>query len=137
MDAKTGYSTMVTGSKNAAATNEELSKKISAGQGRKSTHGANWTSVNINAIVDRFAPGATPQVVRGKVKYVSSNGRYEIIADIGGGYLRIYDNLKRCHVDAYGNDVRNYIDNRGKQHGRSPSEQKALTHFRILKREEM
>ena len=31
MDAKTGYSTMVTGSKSAAATNEELNKKITAG----------------------------------------------------------------------------------------------------------
>ena len=137
MDAKTGYSTMVTGSKSAAATNEELNKKITAGQGRKVTYGQNWTSVNINTIVDRFTPGATPQVINGKVKYISSNGRYEIIADIGGGYLRIYDHRKGCHIDAYGNDVRNYIDSRGKQHGRSPSEQKVLTHFRILKREEM
>ena len=137
MDAKTGYSTMVTGSKSAATTNEELNKKITAGQGRKVTYGQNWASVNINTIVDRFTPGATPQVINGKVKYISSNGRYEIIADIGGGYLRIYDHHKGCHVDAYGNDVRNYIDSRGKQHGRSPSEQKVLTHFRILKREEM
>jgi hypothetical protein len=66
-----------------------------------------------------------------------SDGRYKIFADIGGGYLRIYDTQKRCHVDAYGNDVRNYVDSRGKQHGRSKAEQKALTHFRILKREEM
>lgn len=137
MDAKTGYSTTVTGTKEAAQTDDALNKKITAGHIRKEEHSSNWTSVNINTIIDRFAPGATPQVVRGKVKYVSSNGRYEIIADIGGGYLRIYDNLKRCHVDAYGNDVRNYIDDRGKQHGCSPSEQKALTHFRILKREEM
>jgi hypothetical protein len=137
MDAKTGYSTMVTGSKSAATTNEELNKKITAGQGRKVTYGQNWTSVNINTIVNRFTPGTTPQVINGKVKYISSNGRYEIIADIGGGYLRIFDHHKECHVDAYGNDVRNYIDSRGKQHGRSPSEQKVLTHFRILKREEM
>ena len=61
MDAKTGYSTMVTGSKSAATTNEELNKKITAGQGRKAIHGANWTSVNINTIVDRFTPGAAPE----------------------------------------------------------------------------
>ena len=137
MDVKTGYSTMVTGSKIAAETNEELNKKIIAGQGRKARYGQNWTSVNINTIVDRFTPGATPQVVNGKVAYVSSDGRYKVFADIGGGYLRIYDTYRRCHVDAYGNDVRNYIDDRGKQHGRSSSKQKALTHFRILKREEM
>jgi len=128
---------MVSGSKSAAATNAELNKRITAGQGRKATYGQNWTSVNINTIVDRFTPGATPQVVNGKVKYISSNGRYEIIADIGGGYLRIYDKDKGCHVDAFGNDVRNYTDDRGKQHGNSHSRQLALTHFRILKREEM
>ena len=137
MDTKTGYSTLVTGSKSAAATNEELNKKITAGQSRKETYGKDWTSVNINMIVDRFTPGATPQVINSKVNYISSNGRYEIIADIGGGYLRIYDHHKGCHVDAGGNDVRNYIDSRGKQHGRSKAEQQALTHFRILKREEM
>lgn len=96
MDAKTGYSTMVTESKNAATTNEELNKKIAAGQVRKVTYGQNWTSVNINTIVNRFTPGATPQVVNGKVKYISSNGRHEIIADIGGGYLRIFDHHKGC-----------------------------------------
>ncbi|MGM9665611.1 MAG: hypothetical protein ACI3XX_03625 [Eubacteriales bacterium] len=137
MDAKTGYSTMVSGSKSAAATNEELNKKITAGHDRKEIHSANWTSVNINTIVDRFTPGASPELVNGKVVYISSNGRYEVIADIGGGYLRIYDHRIGYHVDAYGNDVRNYTDDRGKQHGNSPSKQLALTHFRILKREEM
>ena len=136
MDAKTGYSTMVTGAKNAAATNEELNKKITAGQGRKAIHGANWTSVNINTIVDRFTPGAAPELVNGKVKYVSTDGRYEVVADIGGGYLRIFDNRIGHYVDEYGRDVRNYTDN-GKQHGRSKADQMASTHFRILKREEM
>ena len=137
MDVKTGYSTLVTGSKIAAETNEELNKKIIAGQGRKARYGQNWTSVNINTIVERFTPGATPQVVNGKVKYVSADGVYEILADIGGGYLRITDNRKKCNVDAYGNDVRNYTDDRGKQHGRRKADQQALTHFKILKKEEM
>lgn len=137
MDAKTGYSTLVKGSKNATATNDDLNKKISAGHNRKEMYSANWTSVNINTIVEQFTPKATPEVVNGKVVYTSSDGRYKVFADIGGGYLRIYDMKKRCYVDAFGNDVRNYTDSRGKQHGRSSSEQKALTHFRILKREEM
>lgn len=137
MDAKTGYSTIVTGAKNAAATNDELNRKIEAGHGRKEEYSSNWTSVNINTIVERFAPDATPTVKKGKVLYSSLDGRYEVAADIGGGYLRIYDRQRKIYVDAYENDVRNYKDNRGKQHGRSSSEQKALTHFRILKREEM
>jgi hypothetical protein len=137
MDAKTGYSTMVIGSKIAAETNEELNKKITAGQGRKAKFGINWTSVNINTIVDRFTPGATPELVNGKVVYISSDGRYEIAADIGGGYLRIFDHHLGYNVDANGNDVRNYTDDRGKKHGRSHSKQLEITHFRILKREEM
>ena len=137
MDIKTGYSTLVSGAKNAATTNAELNKKIVAGHQRKETYGNNWPSVNINEIVERFAPGAIPKVVNGKVIYFSSDGRYEITADIGGGYLRIFDHVNGYHVDAKGNDVRNYVDARGKQHGRSRSEQKALTHLRILKREEM
>lgn len=76
-------------------------------------------------------------MVNGKVIYISLNGRYEIVADIGGGYLRIYDNKFGCYVDAYGKDVRNYIDHNGKQHGRTHSKQLALTHFKIFKREEM
>ena len=137
MDVKTGYSTMVTGSKIAAETNEELNKKIIAGQGRKARYGQNWTSVNINTIVERFTPGATPQVVNGKVIYISTDGKYEVAADIGGGYLRIRDQHQSYHVDAHGNDVRNYTDDNGKQHGRSHSKQLEITHFRILKREEM
>lgn len=74
---------------------------------------------------------------QGKVKYTSSDGKYEVVADIGGGYLRIYDHSKKCYVDAYGNDVRNYTDEKGKQRGRKKADRMALTHFRILKREEM
>lgn len=137
MDAKTGYSIMVKGSKNAAETDDDLNKKIIAGNNRKDLHGTNWASVNINTIVDRFAPGATPTINQGKVLYASLDGRYEIVADIGGGYLRIYDHINNCYVNDYGNDVRNYTDKKGKKHGRSKSEQMSLTHFRILKREEM
>lgn len=137
MDAKTGYSTIATGSKNAATTNDELNRKITAGHARKEEHSSNQTSVNINTIIDRFTPEAIPSVNEGKVSYTSSDGRYEVVADIGGGYLRVYDHRRKCYVDTYGNDVRNYTDKKGKQHGRSKSEQMSLTHFRILKREEM
>lgn len=59
--------------------------------------------------------------------------------------FKIAENLQKALVDAgvrftvdeYGRDVRNYTDNNGKQHGRSKADQKASTHFRILKREEM
>lgn len=137
MDAKTGYSTIVKGAKKAAEDSEELNKRVIAGQNRKEKYVSNWSEVNINSIVDRFAPETSPEIDNGKVVYSSSDGRYKIIADIGGGYLRIYDSIMECYVDAYGNDVRNYVDENGKQHGCNHSKQMALTHFRILKREEM
>ncbi len=137
MDAKTGYSNIVNGSKKAAVADVVLNNSISAGHNRKEVHGENWSATNINNVVDKFTPNATPIIKNNKVIYNSTDDRYEVVADIGGGYLRIYDNKKKCYVDLDGEDVRNYTDKRGKKHGRKKTEQQALTHFRIFKREEM
>lgn len=136
MDVKTGFSAQVKNSKSAAEIDKELNRAIIAGEGRKETYSKNWSIVDINDIVERFAPGVTPKLENGKVTYTSEDGRYEVAADIGGGYLRIVDNVLNCNVDAFGNDVRNYTDENGRQHGRSHSEQMALTHFRIRKKGE-
>lgn len=137
MDVKTGFSAQVKNSKSAAEIDKELNRAIIAGEGRKETYSKNWSIVDINDIVERFTPNVTPKVEKGKVRYKSIDGRYEILADIGGGYLRIFDHVLKCNVDAFGNDVRNYTDENGKQHGRAKSKQRELTHFRIKKREEM
>ena len=45
--------------------------------------------------------------------------------------------LENQYVGLNGENMHNYVDSRGKQHGRSKADYNAVTHFRILKREEM
>ena len=55
------------------------------------------------------------------VKYVFEGERYEVKADMASGYLRIYDKVARSYVTLDG----------------IPSDDLELTHFKILRREEM
>ena len=137
MDYKTRYSRGVELAKNEAKIEAELQQKISQGHTRKEVYGENWATVNINDVVDRFTPGAEPFRNGGKMVFVSADGKYGIYADIGGGYLRIYDFASRQYVGLNGENMHNYTDSSGKQHGRSKGDFNAVTHFRILKREEM
>ena len=137
MDYKTRYSRGVGLAKEEAKQEAELQKKISQGHTRKEVYGGNWAAVNINDVINRFTPGTEPIRVGGKMVFVSDNGKYGIYADIGGGYLRIYDFTSKQYVGLHGESMHNYTDARGKQHGRSKAEFNAVTHFRILKREEM
>ena len=137
MDYKTGYSKGVSLAKSEAQEEAALQKKIANGHSRKEVYGSNWQSVNINDVVHRFTPGAEPMRINGKMVYVSNNGQYGIYADIGGGYLRIYDFKSKQYVGLNGENMHNYTDSAGKKHGRKKSDFNAVTHFRILKREEM
>ena len=137
MDYKTRYSRGVELAINEAKIEAELQKKISQGHARKEVYGGNWKTVNINDVIDRFTPGAEPIRIGGKMVFVSNDGRYGVYADIGGGYLRIYDFTSKQYVGLNGESMHNYTDSKGKQHGRSKSDYNAVTHLRILKREEM
>lgn len=88
---------------------------------RKAQHADNWakTSVNINEIVDAFAPNAS--ILDAGVKYIFQGKDYNVVADLVSGYLRIFDNVRKVYVDLNGHYQKN------------PD----LTHFRILKREEI
>jgi len=137
MDYKTEYSMGVGLAKTEAQEEAALQKKIANGHSRKEVYGSNWEAVNINNVVHRFAPDAKPMRINGKMLYVSGDGRYGIYADIGGGYLRIFDFKTNQYVGLNGESMRNYTDSTGKQHGRKKSDFNAVTHFRILRREEM
>lgn len=137
MDYKTKYSEAVGLAKNEAQEEASLQKKIENGHKRTDVYGNNWKSVNINDVIDKFAPGAEPIRVRGKMVFISDDGKYGVYADIGGGYLRIFDFTLKQYVGLNGENLRNYTDSAGKQHGRKKAEFNALTHFRILKREQM
>lgn len=120
-DAKEGYSeaaqyfVQVT-----TAQNDALRHAYEHSKWRESQYGKDWEdrSVNINVIVDMFAPGS-----RGRasgMKYVFEGPEADVIADMSTGYLRIRNRT-----------TRQWLKLNGKPESRPE------THFKILKRGEM
>ena len=142
-DMKGLYHNKVLQQKEAAILDSELLADIEHGHNRSEKYKESWQKVNINDFINRFTPNPTMKIDGNKMMWTGSDGKYRITADIGGGYCRLedYQYFLRTHnhlyLDINGKDVRNYKDERGKQHGRSSKEQEALTHFKILHREEM
>lgn len=143
MDVKAQYS-MASAEQRAEAAERLLSgdgilaRAFARGTARAALYRQNWREVDINEIIAKFAPGAKPKKSGVKVHFVDPQGRYEVIADSAGGYLRIQDirhfpKKTRVFVDLNGNDVR-YILIDGKPEPRSKDSAMRLTHFRIKKR---
>lgn len=141
MDAKARYTDGVYTRKIEALENLELNMIIAKGIERAQRYKQNWTAVNINDIVERFASGSEPEYKNGKIIFSSEDGKYSVVADVGGGYLRIWDLSKKTSRPQYlnldGSDGHNYVGPDGKIHGKSKAMYNETTHFRIKKREEM
>ena len=142
-DMKGLYHNKVVQQKVAALLDSELKSKISEGHGRSERYKQSWQKVNINDFLKQFTPEPAIRVHGNKISWTGKDGKYKITADIGGGSCRLEDNQywlkthKHLYLDINGKDVRHYKDEKGKQHGRPSKEQEALTHFKILHREEM
>lgn len=130
MDNKKQYSSKVALQKYVAEKHPDLMATIKAGKRRSELWSNQWDTVDINEIVEKFAPGANAEIKGGKIYF--SSDRYDVVADIGGGYLRIRDKKIGAYVNQNGDDVRNEVVD-GKIRGRSKSEQMRLTHFAIKK----
>lgn len=139
-DAKTDYSNSVVEQKNNAKTDSELAKKIENGFARKEKYGAGWGKVNLNELINRLAPGVKGQAFMGKIIFPNPEKGIAVVTDVSG-YARVEDISRKTkgnqYLDIYGNDVHNFVDKNGKQHGRSKAEFNKLTHYIIMKREEM
>jgi len=137
------YHNKVLQQKEAAILDSELLADIEHGHNRSGKYKESWQKININDFINRFTPDPTMEIDGNKMMWTGSDGKYRITADIGGGYCRLEDyqyflrTKNHLYFDINGKDVRNYKDERGKQHGRPSKEQEALTHFKILHREEM
>ena len=83
-------------------------------------HNKSWEKqkVNLNEIIDKFAPVFTANEHGSKMIFYGK--KYNVIADMASGYLRIYDKSLREYVKIDG----------------TPGNDKS-THFKIKKREEM
>lgn len=140
MTKKQMYSKKVAQQKTAAQTDANLAQKILEGQRRAADFKQNWQSVDLNAIVEKFAPGSTPTVSPdngNKVYYQTPGSPIRVVADLGGGYCRIEDwssgGRKPQCLDINGNNGHNYVDEHGKTHGRSHADYNQATHYRIKK----
>lgn len=140
MTSKEMYSDNVAKQKAAAQADKRLAQKITEGKRRASDYKQNWQSVDINEIVAKFAPNATPSFSPdngNKVYYQTPGSPIRVVADLGGGYCRIEDWSAGGHkpqcLDINGNNGHNYKDKNGKTHGRSHAEYNQATHFRIKK----
>ena len=140
-DAKERYSDGVATRKIEAMADEHLMKKIAEGIHRASKHKHEWESVDINDVVEKFAPGAEPVFKDGKISFTNADRTIAVVCDVGGGYLRVQDLSANTKFPQYlnldGTNGHNYRDSKGKIHGRNKSEYNKATHFRIKKREEM
>lgn len=138
-DAKGEFRHNVWAQKQNAFFDSDLAKKITLGMKRAEKYKDNWESVNINTFVDKFTPNPIIAVDKGKLTFLSRDGKMAIIADLGGSYCRLADlsGSKICYLDINGNNPNNYKDSYGKQHGRNRSERQKVTHFRIQKWAEM
>lgn len=87
---------------------------------REKKHNESWEKqkVNLNEIIDTFAPDF--EAKEHGAKMIFYGDRYNVIADMASGYLRIYDNTLKEYVKLDG----------------TPGNDKH-THYKIMKREEM
>lgn len=120
-DSKTPYSTV----SNYYVTTTVPSSSVDQGRydrskERERKYNDNWNKqkVNINEIVDKFAPGSTGRVEG--VKFIFQGPNYTVKADMASGYLRIMDNSSEKYLKLDG----------------TPGNREE-THFKIKKREEM
>lgn len=88
---------------------------------REGKHNAEWlkSKVNLNDVCDRFAPGDRGHVEKGK--FIFEGARYNVVADMSVGYLRIWDKQLKAYVT---------LDGLPDKHNRH-------SHYKILRREEM
>lgn len=140
-DSKYRYSSHVSARKQQALTDAVLDRIIKAGHLRKEKYHQNWQSVNLNEIVDKFAPGSTPYDQGGKVVFHKPGGDVAVVVDVGGGYCRLQKMPQTTrhaqYLDINGHDPNNVRTPNGKQRGRTKEEKQAATHFLVKKREEM
>lgn len=143
MDAKDEFTDGVHQIKSQAVANpeSEIARKVEAAEQRKDKYKSGWKSVDLNEVVERLTPGAHAVVENGKITYTNKEETIRIVADAGGGYLRVEDltvSQKPPHyLGINGEEQSNFVNERGKQQGRSKEDFRKATHFRIKKREEM
>ena len=127
-DSKGKYSINAKKNNILAEKNKQLSKIKHQSLKRKQLHEQDWEKVDLNEIVEKFAPNSKPYTINGKLVY-NNGGRYSVIADLYSGYLRIRDNQIKGDKKYISLDGTSYYDFKLK-------DREKKTHFKIKKRKE-
>lgn len=140
-DSKGQFSSGVAGQKALAQLDEKLKAKLDRASERAAKYKSNWAPINLNDFVDKFAPGSIAKRSGSKITFQAENSSLQIVCDVSAGSCRLKDTTittSRCYLDINGKPVdNNKTLANGKKTGRSKAEYNEMTHFRILKREEM
>lgn len=140
-DSKGKYSSSAASQRALAQLDSSLKRKLEAAADRTAKYHSNWQTVNLNDFVDKFAPGSTAKINGPKIVFQTPGSNIEVVCDVRGGYCRLLDTTNKTthnYLDINGKFVPfNKILPSGKQTGRPKAEYQSMTHFKILKREEM
>ena len=125
-DYKSGYATNVVKIKKITEKNNALKKKSKGSIKREQMYSANWKSVGINEVVEKFAPNSKPYTNGNKL--IFPGNRYSVVCDTIGGYLRVFDNVYKTYVTLDGQLMSSLKGGKNLQ--------LLKTHFKIKKRGE-
>lgn len=117
-DSKGYYSTNAQKASKMAKVSSAMGKKQYGSDLRVNKYRSNWETVDINEIVEKYAPGSKPYVNGGKIIYHNEDSDYSVVADSFHGYLRIQNSR-----------TGNYLDIDGKE-----SSDKSRTHFNFQRK---
>ncbi|PBC74944.1 hypothetical protein [Fibrobacter intestinalis] len=140
MDAKGKYTRLVQTVKENIDKDKVLKKCLENRNRHQAKNKQLWQKVNLDKLVERFAPGSVPEINNnGKIIFHTPGSDVQLVAEATIGSVRI-ESLKisshRKYLDLDGT-LRNNITVNGKTRGRTKEEYELATHFRIMKLEEM
>ncbi len=115
---------------------DDLGNKPLGGAHRANQYSHNWQKASLKDARKKFA-GGNPKVTHtksGKIIHENRNTGVQVVYDREGDYFTVIDTSikgKRKYLDLNGNVPNNKTLPNGKKAGRSPSEYREVTHFKV------
>lgn len=129
-DSKLRYQRSLMVQKHDAEYSNYLARKIRSAKRRYKEHKDEMRPVDLNEVIDKYAPGSTPYFKSYKIDFHTEGSDYVVSCD-PSGYLRILNIKTNGFVDYYTGKTLTG------QEGFTKAEINKMTHFRIKRREEM
>lgn len=129
-DAKLNYQRATLVLKQQAEHSTALSKTLYRAKERYLKHKSKERAVNLNEIVEKYAPGAVPYFDNYKIIYHVEGSKFSVVCD-PSGYLRILIVGTDFFVDCFSDEILSTT------YTKDPKMVLERTHFRIKRREEL